>query len=400
MFSSRRNHYMARISIFLITIVLIAGLVGCVGGDGNDGGESYTLTINSTAGGTVIVDNVPIPGKAMLTYDPGTEVSLIATPSAGYRFVEWTGNASTIADMNAVSTTIMMNDNYSITANFIAQYVLTIDSTDGGHVATPGEGTFTYDAGAVVDLIAEAEEGYKFLNWTGDIDTVTDVNAVLTTVTMESDYVVTANFIPEHMYSDRIGPGLWGLGIGGQGIEAAVTEKGVVVNITSDPVDNPEAEPEPSFGAGGYCTYLLKGDFDVRVDYELITWPPGSGVRVGLSVGIPDISRKFMNVERVGWGSPEWPDLPFREVYLVNFEDQIRGITSTDDLSGTLRICRQADTLIGYYSTPEGWHELYRAEWSTEDVYVWASSWSHEYLFGGQEVSVLLRTVEFVEPLP
>jgi hypothetical protein len=33
-----------------------------------------------------------------------------------------------------------------------AQYDLTISSTEGGEVSRPGEGTFTYDAGAVVDL--------------------------------------------------------------------------------------------------------------------------------------------------------------------------------------------------------------------------------------------------------
>jgi len=108
----------ARVIIFLVVVALIAGMVGCVGGDGNDGGGSYTLIIDFTAGGTVTVDDVPLPGKAILNYDAGTVVSLNATPSVGYRFVNWIGNVSTIADVNAASTTITMNDNYSITANF------------------------------------------------------------------------------------------------------------------------------------------------------------------------------------------------------------------------------------------------------------------------------------------
>jgi uncharacterized repeat protein (TIGR02543 family) len=103
---------------FLITVALITGMVGCVGGDGNNGGGSYTLIVDFTTGGAVTVDDLPIPGKAILNYGAGTVVSLNATPSAGYRFVEWTGNVSTIADVNAASITITMNDNYSITANF------------------------------------------------------------------------------------------------------------------------------------------------------------------------------------------------------------------------------------------------------------------------------------------
>jgi uncharacterized repeat protein (TIGR02543 family) len=109
-----------RVGIFLTIVALIVGMVGCVGGDGDDGGESYTLTVDSTAGGTVTVDNVPIPGKAMLTYDTGKVVNLIATPSPGYRFVGWTGDVDPIADINAVSTTITMQGNYEITASFEA----------------------------------------------------------------------------------------------------------------------------------------------------------------------------------------------------------------------------------------------------------------------------------------
>jgi len=111
---------MTRVSIFLIVLALIAGLAGCVGGDGNNGDGPYTLIVDFTAGGTVTVDDVPIPGKAILTYDAGTVVSLSALPSTDYQFVEWTGNVSTIANTNAASTTITMNGNYEIIADFEA----------------------------------------------------------------------------------------------------------------------------------------------------------------------------------------------------------------------------------------------------------------------------------------
>jgi len=110
----------SRVTIFLTIVTLIVGMVGCVGGDGDGGGESCTLTIDSTVRGTVIVDNVTIPGKAMLTYDTGTAVGLSGSPSAGYRFVEWTGDVSSIADIDAASTTITMRGNYEITASFEA----------------------------------------------------------------------------------------------------------------------------------------------------------------------------------------------------------------------------------------------------------------------------------------
>ena len=174
----------------------------------------------------------------------------------------------------------------------------------------------------------------------------------------------------------------------------------MVVDFASDPKDNPEAEPQPGFGAGGGSTYSLEGDFDIRMSYELVTWPKASGVRVGLIVTIPDNPDKFVNVERVGLGLPEWPHLSSREVYLVDIDHAVLGITSTDDFSGTLRLRRNGATVSCYYGTTEGWHEIYKAEWSTEDVAIIAYTWSHECLFGGEEVSVLMRTVEIIEGLP
>ncbi|NIW16783.1 hypothetical protein GWN19_05195, partial [Candidatus Bathyarchaeota archaeon] len=81
----------------------------------------------------------------------------------------------------AASTVITMNGDYSITANFeeipLVQYDLTISSTAGGSVTTPGEGVFTYGEVSVVGLAAEAEEDYRFVEWTGDVGTIADVYA-------------------------------------------------------------------------------------------------------------------------------------------------------------------------------------------------------------------------------
>jgi hypothetical protein len=87
-----------------------------------------------------------------------------------------------------------MYGDYSITAEFVKQYDLTISSTGGGSVTEPGEDTFTYNEGEVVDLIAEAGEGYLFVEWTGDVGTIADVYAAATNITMNDDYSITANF--------------------------------------------------------------------------------------------------------------------------------------------------------------------------------------------------------------
>jgi preprotein translocase subunit YajC len=151
------------------------------------------LTTSSTAGGSVTT-----PGEGAFTYDGGTVVNLVAEAEEGYRFVNWTGDVGTIANVNAAGTTITMDDDYSITANFVRlviQYDLTISSTSGGFVTVPGEGTFAFDEGTVVNLTAKADAGYLFVNWTGDVGTVANVNAATTTITMNGDYAITANFV-------------------------------------------------------------------------------------------------------------------------------------------------------------------------------------------------------------
>lgn len=182
---------------------------GCVGLDSDDGGESYTLIVDFTAGGTVTVDDVPIPGKAILTYDAGTVVRLNATPDSGYKFVRWSGDVYTVDDVYASKTIITVNGDYSVKADFEVpapvQYSLNIIGPVRGSVTTPGEGRFIYEEGTLVNLVAEPASGYEFANWTGDVDTVANVNAASTTITMTSDYYICAYFreTPIVCYANR-----------------------------------------------------------------------------------------------------------------------------------------------------------------------------------------------------
>jgi len=173
---------MKRLSTFVISVALIVGLVGCAG-------VAYDLTISSTEGGEVTT-----PGEGTFTYAEGTVVDLVAEAEGGYRFVNWTGDVGTISDVSAVTTTITVDGDYSITANFVAVYDLTTSSTAGGSVTIPGEGSFTYDKGTVVNLVATPDAGYGFLNWTGDVDDIANVEDATTTISMNRDCSLTADF--------------------------------------------------------------------------------------------------------------------------------------------------------------------------------------------------------------
>ena len=112
----KMKHKLISVSLIAILLFMVVGnSIGCSGG----GGESHALTVNSTAGGAVAVNNVTIPGTSMFTYDPGTVVSLNATPDAGYRFVNWTATAGTFGSATAATTTYTMpSQNATVTAHF------------------------------------------------------------------------------------------------------------------------------------------------------------------------------------------------------------------------------------------------------------------------------------------
>jgi uncharacterized repeat protein (TIGR02543 family) len=147
---------------------------------------NYTLTmqVNQSGWGSTS------PAVGTSTYPANQVVNISATPAAGYAFVNWTGD---VASPNSAATTVTMSTNKTVTANFQrSQYTLTMEVNQSGWGSTtPTVGTYTYDSGSVVSILAEANSGYRFVNWTGEVANATSAS---TTVTMNSAKTVRANF--------------------------------------------------------------------------------------------------------------------------------------------------------------------------------------------------------------
>jgi hypothetical protein len=108
---SKRNHYMARLSIFLVTMALIAGMVGC----GSTTPVKYGLNMAVAPSGSGTATDLTNASP----YTAGTSVSIKAVAAVGYQFVNWTALVGTFADANAAQTTFTMPaHDATVTANF------------------------------------------------------------------------------------------------------------------------------------------------------------------------------------------------------------------------------------------------------------------------------------------
>lgn len=148
----------------------------------SSGGTQYTLATNVIGSGSVTPSNG--------VYNDGENVTLTATPAAGFQFAGWSGDLSGITN----PATLTMNANKNVTATFTAlppsQYSLTVNTVGSGSVSlNPAGGV--YDAGTTVTLTVTPANGFQFAGWSGDLSGATNP----ATVTMNANKNVTANFV-------------------------------------------------------------------------------------------------------------------------------------------------------------------------------------------------------------
>ncbi|HPS00534.1 MAG TPA: SUMF1/EgtB/PvdO family nonheme iron enzyme, partial [Candidatus Sumerlaeota bacterium] len=157
-------------------------------------GSSYTLTLVSDPvnGGTVSKS----PDHP--SYTPGDPVTLWATPASGWAFAGWWDGTTTVS-RSASYTHTVGNSDQTIIARFVKvpdSYRLTViaDPADMGTVMKDPD-LPVYAPGTQVTLTAQANAGYCFDRWTGDVS-VTSKRTNPVTITMDSDRVVGVEFLP------------------------------------------------------------------------------------------------------------------------------------------------------------------------------------------------------------
>jgi len=142
--------------------------------------HEVTVTANPSDGGTA---------DGAGTYIHGTTATLTATANTGYHFLNWTMGGEVVSSEASYSFTVTGDNEYMANFELNSYEITTIaNPTDGGTVT----GADTYNHFDTCTLMAAANEGYTFINWTKGGEEVTTSTTYSFTVTEAGDYV--ANF--------------------------------------------------------------------------------------------------------------------------------------------------------------------------------------------------------------
>jgi uncharacterized repeat protein (TIGR02543 family) len=140
--------------------------------------DKFALATSVVGGGTV----VRLPDST--TYTPNTTVQVTANASAGWHFMSWAGDTTTIS--NPIQ--VLMNRDRSVVARF--GHTLTTAVADGGASISTVPAQNTVLGGDTIQVTPHAKLGYRFTGWSGDATG----NAVPLLAVMTVDKSITANF--------------------------------------------------------------------------------------------------------------------------------------------------------------------------------------------------------------
>jgi hypothetical protein len=161
-----------------------------------DVSKNYTLLI-AAAGAALppasLLDTTANPvGSGTTTGDGSFAVdanaTVTATASPGYTFLNWSDNGIVVSANS--SYTLAMNVNHSLVANFAATRTISTSALPLAGGTTTGDGTVS--DGDSVTVVATANGGYTFTNWT-EGGLVVGATASFT-FNADSDRVLVANF--------------------------------------------------------------------------------------------------------------------------------------------------------------------------------------------------------------
>ncbi len=194
--------------------------------------NNYTLTLTCDEGGTV--------GKNpnYEYYEENSTVTIFANANEGYKFVQWSdGNTESVRSITITQDMVL---HATFVEEQTEQFTLTLTASEGGTaIKVPDQAS--YNAGSIVTIIAQANNGYEFVQWSdGNTENVRSI-------TMTQDMVLHATFVEEQKEQFTL---------------TLTAGEGGTVNKTPD---------QPSYAAGSVVTITAQAN----EGFEFVSWSDG-----------------------------------------------------------------------------------------------------------------------------
>ena len=200
---------------------------------------NHNFVANFTLKSYEISSNVnPIIGGSVTgggTFLYGETCTMVATPSTGYTFVNWTENGQVVS--TEATYEFIVTGNHSFVAHFVLQSLVitaAVNPTNSGTVS--GTGTFLY--GETCTLTATPATGYEFVCWKENSVVVSDEETYSFTVTASRNLV------------------------------AQFTEKSYVIYATVNPAGSGTVSGTGTYSFGETCTLVATAN----TGYTFVNW--------------------------------------------------------------------------------------------------------------------------------
>ena len=161
------------------------------------------------------------------TYEEGNTVTIVATPSDGYRFTGWTSNGTLVSTNATYSFTA--SENLTLVANMEQiTYNVAATASEGGFVSGAG----TYAVGETVTLKAGHNEEYEFIRWTSNASEIATTKEFSFVLTCDTSFVAIFKRIGYNMVAALPNNDNYGTVSGGGSYRS-----GTEVTLTATPIN-------------------------------------------------------------------------------------------------------------------------------------------------------------------
>ena len=170
-------------------------------------------------------------------------------------------------------------------------------------------------------------------------------------------------------FSEPLDGRIWQVSRGGVGPTARVVDGRLELTV---PATSAPDAPNTWMAVNLETRCRFSGDYDLQVDFRLLSWPAHNGVTANFGVNYDrQLFRQSFDEEQLGgYFPPGWTGVSY------------------PGLSGSFRLVRLGDIIAGYYRRDGSWERIFTSTVTRQDAFAHLSVWTDTRQFAAKDVVV------------